>query len=51
MAEVRVARAGDVDCGADGDEYEYERVDGWCGVLVADRDYRGIVVAAVRIRR
>lgn len=38
VAVVGEARAGDVDCGADGDEDEDERVDGWCGILVADGD-------------
>lgn len=39
VAEVGEACAGNVDGGADGDEYEDERVDGWCSVLVADGDY------------
>lgn len=42
VAKVGVACTGDVDCGADGDEDEDERVDGWGGVLVADGDY-GVV--------
>ncbi len=36
VAEVREPRADNVDCGADGEEHDDERIDGGSGVLVAD---------------
>jgi hypothetical protein len=44
MAEVCVARAGDVNGCTDGYEDDDEGVDGWSGVLVADRDYDFVCV-------